>query len=66
MDCRRSSGSKPETAIGLFSFLRDPFIGAAADDGGDVAGADEAVKTHVGRIENGADGGNNRDVIAEY
>ena len=65
MDCSMSSGSKPETTIGLRFVARNPLVGAAADHGGDVAGADEGVDAHVGRIENGADGGNDGDVIAE-
>ena len=42
----------------------DPFIGPASDHGGDVPRADERVDAHVGRIENRADGGNDRHVIA--
>ena len=52
--------------MGLRSFSRDPFVRAAADDGGNVAGAEKRVDAHVGRIENRADGGNDGDVVAEY
>ena len=50
----------------LVFVFRDPLIGAAADDRGHVARPDEGVEPHVGRIENGADRGNDRDVIAEH
>ena len=43
----------------------DEVVGPAADDGGDVAGADEAVETQVGRVEDGLDGGDDRHVVAE-
>ena len=65
IDCSMSSGSKPDTTIGLCSSLRDPLVGPAADDRGDMARADEGVEPHVRRIENGADRGDDGDVIAE-
>ena len=61
-----SSGSKPETTIGLRSFCGDPLVRTAADDGGNVARADESVQPHVGRIQNRADRGDDGDVIAEH
>ncbi len=51
--------------MGLPSFLGDPFVGAAANHRRDVARADETVEPHVRRIENGADGWNDGDVVAE-
>src|ERR1700683_4288773 len=50
---------------GLVLVVRDPFIRAAADDGGDVAGADESVEAHVRGIKNRTDGGDDGDVVAE-
>ena len=49
----------------LVFVLRDPFVGAAADHGGNVSRPDEGVDAHVGRIENRANGRNDGDVIAE-
>ena len=50
-----------------FAFvLGNPIVGPAADDRGNVAGADKAVEAHVRRIQNRADGGNDGDVIAEH
>ena len=51
--------------MGLPSLLRDPFVGPAADHGGDVPGPDERVDAHVGRIEDGANRRNDGDVVAE-
>src|SRR6185437_11043852 len=44
----------------------NPFIRPAADDRGDVSWTDKSVQAHVGRIENGPNGGDDGDVIAEY
>ena len=65
MDCKMSSGSKPETTMGFFSLAAIHSVGAAADHGRDVARTNESIEAHVRRIENGADGGDDRDVIAE-
>ena len=51
--------------MGLPSFARDPAIGPAADDRRHVAGTDEGVDAHVRRIEDRANRGNDRHVIAE-
>jgi len=64
MDCSRSSGSKPEVTTVCLPFWRSTRR-AAADDGGDVSGADESIEAHIRRIEDGADGGHDSDVIAE-
>lgn len=44
----------------------DPFIGPATDHRRYVAGTNEGVDAHVGRIEDGANRRNDRDVVAEY
>ena len=50
---------------GLAFVFGDPLVGSAADDRGDVSGADEAIEAHVGRIENRPDRGNDGDMVAE-
>lgn len=50
----------------LVLVLRDPFIGPAADDRRYVAGANEGVDAHVGRIEDGANRRDDSYVVAEY
>ena len=65
IDCRMSSGSKPGHDDRLALVARDPLVGPAADHRRDVAGPDERVEPHVGRIEDRADGRDDRDVVAE-
>ena len=50
---------------GPLECVGDELIGAAADHGGDVTGAKEPIEPQVGRIQNGVDGGDDRDVVAE-
>ena len=46
--------------------LRNPAIGMGPDHGRDVTRTDETVEPHVGRVENGLDRRQNRDVVAEH
>ena len=44
----------------------DEFVGPAADDRRNVPRPDETVQPHVGRIEDGANRRNDRDVVAKH
>ncbi len=59
---RLESGNRNGFAV----VTRDELVGPATDDRGDVARTDECIEPHVRRFENGLDGRNYRDVIAEY
>ncbi len=45
---------------------RDELVGPAAGDRRDVARTDETVDPHVGRVEDRADRGHDRDVVTEH
>ncbi len=65
MDCRTSMRLKTGHDDGFSFVARDPFIRTASDDGGDMPGPDKCVQAHIRRIEDGADGRNDRNVIRE-
>ena len=65
IDCRMSSGSKPEIDDRPSVLGRDELERARADDRRDVAGADEAVQAQVGRIQQGPQRRHDRDVVAD-
>ena len=45
---------------------RDEAVGPLADDRRDVPGPEEAVEAQVGRLEDGLEGRDDRDVVGEH
>ena len=66
MACSISRGSNPETTMGLCSSFAIHSYGLHPITVETWPGPMKRVQTHVGRIQNGADRRNDRDVIAEH
>ena len=66
MDWRMSRGSKPAVTSGRPYCVGHEPVGPVADDGRHVAWAEEPVEAQVGGLEDGLEGRDDRDVVAEH